>query len=583
MNKLLIRRKKFLTFVLIIALLFGSAISFCPKVQADDWGDDPGAGNYWVFKDGEGLMKLVTSVQSGSTADNRIRSIGWYVTITTSDGRSASSVFEASGDGGSDNGYACYTFNYNYAIDQFSKDAGSSGESVARDFLYGTGSSGGGTIKMWAYFTWWQAGYSDNGQFNINGASDGEAGSISGSFRGDAVNSDTPAVNYTPADVNNMFEKNPDSRFDGLSISNGVGTTESDSEVIPTMWGGSMGLSDYYPAVGTRPARTEAANDLSISLMDIGMYHADTDVIASAVVANSGEADITPSAHVPVHFSIPGVTDQTKEVIVPHNSSQLVYFKFHTPDLPGSITMTATINANHAILETNYDNDTDSKTVSVNSFNEDTPPDAGYNGHVPLRHSTYFQYIDPPGISGNSSLSWGLWEWINNSFVYSTYSASTSTILTVKPDDRDPTALQRSDGMWQMKSGYGVDENVSTSVSTSSSDSDAITGVQRVISFYPEFEYDQTSYDNSGYYRILEKLSDGLSASFDLQPNLYSLYARHEHFTPVWFADDKLYTPETYSFDVWTPSGMLSCTSTDSVYIKGSLFDDSQTGPMRNP
>ena len=574
--------KKCLCFPLVFALLIGSAFFTPIHALADDWGDT-GDTNYLRFNDNEKIVRLVTSVQGGSTADNRIRSIGWYVTITTSDGRSASAVFEKSGDGGSYYGHASYNLSYNYIVDQFSKDAGSSGESVARDFLYGTGSSGGGVIKMWAYFTWWQAGYSNNGQFNINGASDGEAGSVSGSFRGDAVNSDTQAVNYTPADVNNMFEKNPDSRFDGLSISNGVGTTESDSEVIPTMWGGSMNLSDYYPAVGTRPARTEAANDLSISLLDIGTYRENTDVIASAVVTNTGEADITPSAHVPVHFSIPSITDQTKEVIVPHNSSQLVYFKFRTPNMPGNMAMTVTVNASHAVLETNYDNDTSSRTVNLYAFNENTPPDAGYNGHVPLRHSTYFQYIDPPGISGNGSLSWGLWEWVNNSFVYKTYSASVSTKLTVKPDRYDPTAFQRSDGMWQMKSGYGVDENVSTSVSTSSSDSDAITGVQRVISFYPEFEYDQTSYDNSGYYRILERLSDGLNAAFDLQPNLYSLYAEHEHFMPVWFADNKLYTPEAYSFDVWTPSGMLSNTSTDSVYIKGSVFDDSQTGPVRNP
>lgn len=563
--------------VVSMALLFSSAFLFPMRTLADDGWGGPSPGNQLVFDDVQQTMNLVTTVKSGSTAPNRIRSIGWYVTITTSDGRSASAVFEKNGDNGAVFGYSAYIFDYNYVINEFSQDAGNGGANIARDFLYGTGSSGGGTIQMWAYFTWWRAGNSPNGQFNVGGASDGEPGAVSGAFRGDTVDAPSAAINYTPADVSTMFIKNPDSRFNGLHIPNGVATNLSDAEVIPTMWGGTMDLSDYYPAVGHKSPSNEPSNDITISLNDMGTYRVGTDVIASAIVTNTGEADIVPSDHVPVHFTISGVTDQSQAVIVPSDSSQLVYFKFHTPSAPGNITLNASVNSNHAVLETNYGNNSDSRTVYVNAFNENTPPDPKATD----RPGAYFQYISPPSINGMNSVSWGLWEWVNNAFVYRSYAASVSSQLTVAPDSRAPTAFKRSDGLWQMKSGYGIDEKVTSMVSTSSTDPSAITGVQRTISYYPEFEYNQTVYDNSGYFRILEMLSGGLNASFDLTANPYSRFGCHVQFTPVWYADDRLYTPETYSFDVWTPKGMLSCTSTDSIYIKGSLFDDYQVGPAQ--
>lgn len=561
-----------------MALLCSSAFLFPVKTLADGgWGGGPTPGNQLIFDDVQQTMNLVTTVKSGSTAPNRIRSIGWYVTVTTSDGRSASAVFEKNGDNGSVQGYSAYVFDYNYVINEFNQDAGSSGANIARDFLYGTGSSGGGTIQMWAYFTWWRSGNSPNGQFNVPGASDGVPGAVSGAFRGDTVDAPSAAINYTPADVGTMFVKNPDSRFDGLHIPNGVAANRSDAEIIPTMWSGTMDLSDYYPAVGHKSPSNEPSNDISISLIDMGAYRVDTDVIASAIVTNTGEADIVPSDHVPVHFTVPGVTDQAQNVIVPRNSSQLVYFKFHTPSVPRNITLNASVNSNHAILETNYGNDSASRAIYVNAFNENTPPDPKATD----RPGAYFQYINPPAISGMNSVSWGLWEWVNNAFAYRSYSASVSSKLTVTPDSRVPTAFKRSDGMWQMKSGYGINEIVTTKVSTSSPDSNAVTGIQRTISYYPEFEFNDTGYDNSGYFRILEILGGGLNASFDLRTNPYSRFAGHVHFLPVWFADNKLYTPEIYSFDAWTPKGMLSCTSSDSVYIEGSLFDDYQVGPVK--
>mgnify|MGYP000904654842 CR=1 FL=1 len=91
-------RKKLISICTGIALLLGSAFLPPFSASADDWGG--GGSNQLKFDDVGKTMGLITSVKGGSTAPNRIRSIGWYVTITTSDGRSSSAVLEKNGDNG---------------------------------------------------------------------------------------------------------------------------------------------------------------------------------------------------------------------------------------------------------------------------------------------------------------------------------------------------------------------------------------------------------------------------------------------------------------------------------------------------
>ena len=92
--------------------------------------------------------------------------------------------------------------------------------------------------------------------------------------------------------------------------------------------------------------------------------------------------------------------------------------------------------------------------------------------------------------------------------------------------------------------------------------------MQRVLSYYPEFSY-QT------YDRILEPTTNG---GFQLVQNRFSEYKNRVHFTPLDFPDGP-YTVETYALDAWTPAGMLSGYSTDTVLMKGSVFDDYYVKP----
>ena len=141
------------------------------------------------------------------------------------------------------------------------------------------------------------------------------------------------------------------------------------------------------------------------------------------------------------------------------------------------------------------------------------------------------------------------------------YSASISGVMSLMPDDIVPTASGKS-----MKSGYGVKQDVTATLSTDAPTSH-ITHPQTAFSVFPEFQYET-------YLRLLQRVSSGRSAKFTFQPNEFSTYNRAVHFSPLWFPDSTDYTVFTQVWDTWTPDGMLSINLNDYVSIDGSLYDD---------
>ena len=57
-------------------------------------------------------------------------------------------------------------------------------------------------------------------------------------------------------------------------------------------------------------------------------------------------------------------------------------------------------------------------------------------------------------------------------------------------------------------------------------------------------------------------------------------YDRRTHFTPIWYPDGS-YTPYTWLLDCWTPTGMLSMNLTDSVTIRGNLWEEWHIAPAK--
>lgn len=311
-----------------------------------------------------------------------------------------------------------------------------------------------------------------------------------------------------------------------------------------------------------------------------GQYHTNTDVITSVTVTNSG-GDITPDTGAYVTFTIPGITSQSKNFVLPAGGSEPVWFKWHTPSTPQNVTASISISAGASGQSLN-------PTFSITDLTENTPPDPKGTD----RANPYFQYETPPAISTTPSASWTTYSahqeqrvgeiWNDSTKEFDTYTytvwvfttnsyyASLSATLKVTPDAHDPTAFLQN-GIWTIKSGYGIQENVTTSIN--SNDLSDVTGAQNVVGYYPEFMYNDTGYDFGGYDRVLEMLSGGLNSTFDLKANRYSMFDSHSHFTPLWYANIP-YEPTVLVADCYTPSGMLSVQSSDTVSIQGSVYDD---------
>lgn len=84
-----------------------------------------------------------------------------------------------------------------------------------------------------------------------------------------------------------------------------------------------------------------------------------------------------------------------------------------------------------------------------------------------------------------------------------------------------------------------------------------------------------------GLYPDYRNWRDDFDPSFvaELDVMQYSTYNRRTHFTPIWYPDGS-YTVNTWVIDCWTPAGMLSVNLTDSLNIRGNLWDDWHIAPL---
>lgn len=333
--------------------------------------------------------------------------------------------------------------------------------------------------------------------------------------------------------------------------------------------------------------------------LNIGDYRVDTDVITSFTVGTNGK--ITPDKPATITIYVDGKIISSTDIVLPQGGSQLVWAKWHTPSKPQVMNVSANISGNSNA----YFIDGGSKQVTIVDLNENIPPDPVAKDPKtgkPIQMPKGFRIPKLPQKANNTSATWGEWsafwkadwiwyedwqwnnylerwvdygEWVDEGdweYFWNQYSASLSATHNIKPDEKVPTAKEYYN-RWEMKSGYGLNIEVSTNVFYNSSSSD-ITGVQNIINYFPEFNY-------SIYCRLSEKVSGGTNARFQLKKNKYSPYNQRVHYTPLWFPDGEKYTTYSEVIDLWTPTGMLSLGLDDYINIKGNLFDDWRVVPRK--
>ena len=324
-------------------------------------------------------------------------------------------------------------------------------------------------------------------------------------------------------------------------------------------------------------------------------YRVNTEVITSVEV-RGGQSD--PDNPVSVRFNIQGRTYTVSNVYYPDGDSQLAWVRWRTPAEPCVITISVSV----------YGGGSAQGTITCNIVDLD-----GNDPPNPLAddRNNGFRLASVPEKEQVTSASWGIWspwwqenwEWVENwqkcwhtdrwtdadgkthrdrwyhwvdngwwedhgwwEFDYNGYSASLTASMRITPDEKSPTATAST-----LKSGYGVQEKVTAKVTTNQSA--AVTAAQNAVTYFPEFGYEN-------YWRLLEAEISGRSTTFQFKANPYSTYNRRTHFTPIWYPDGS-YTPYTWLLDCWTPAGMLSMNLTDSVTIRGNLWEEWHIAPAK--
>lgn len=290
-------------------------------------------------------------------------------------------------------------------------------------------------------------------------------------------------------------------------------------------------------------------------------YRVNTDVITSIDV-KGGEAN--PDNPLSAVFSIGRDEYRVDNIYYPNGDSQLVWVRWTTPDTPQVMYI-------YVSIRDADDNEVNNSVITANivDLSENEPPNP-----LPDDRNDSFTI---PSLPNNEEARYAMWgKWIPTykdvatetwQFYWESYSAYLDAEIEIVPDEKSPTATGDT-----MKSGYGVNIKVSTSITTNSSDD--VTDAQTAITYFPEFEYET-------YWRLLERTTEGYFSEFEFKENEYSTYNNRTHFTPIWYPDED-YTVYTHLIDCWTPTGMLSINLNDMINIRGSLWDDWHIAPM-NP
>ena len=310
-------------------------------------------------------------------------------------------------------------------------------------------------------------------------------------------------------------------------------------------------------------------------------YRVDTDVYTSITVNGS---EHTPENPVTVRFYIKNKCYTVGNVVFPEGASQLVWVKWHTPKTKQTVKIHVEVEGDASASMTDI-------TAKIVDLDENPPPDPTADDR-----NDGFRVVSVPSKPQRTSASWSVWKatwipnwvwipnWLWHSIIYfdgttggywqdhghwedqgkwefssDFYSVSMSANMQITCDEKNPTAVGKT-----MKSGYGINETVTASVTGYGE----CTAVQNAVTYFPEFQY-QT------YWRLLEETSAGV---LEFKKNIYSTYNNRTHFSPIWFPDGE-YKVYTRALDCWCPAGMLSMNLTDSVTIKDNLFSDWHIGP----
>lgn len=310
-------------------------------------------------------------------------------------------------------------------------------------------------------------------------------------------------------------------------------------------------------------------------------YIAGNEVISSFYVSNDSASAVLPEAGLKYDFKVyyldannnpVTVTTQTWDnVVIPANSTNLVYFKWTIPEnLVGNLLWCeGKVNGNSSIKEENADNNVASFNFYVKASETSQTPNTRYESTAPGDYAK----TNPPTTSAGSA-TWNMWVYESGQFKLMSYGVRvTVNDPVVAPGSGCKTATY-ANGQWTMKSGYGISlswKPVLESVGGYAMPSaDSYTGAQNVFAAFPEFKY----LTGEGKYRTLENVG----GIYQFIQNTDADGNERIHFIPMYITDGS-YTVSVTATQIWTPAGMITATrNSNTVNINGTVYDDFYQG-----
>ena len=301
--------------------------------------------------------------------------------------------------------------------------------------------------------------------------------------------------------------------------SGGGGTSNTPAPPARTPRPGGGGGGSYTPPV---------TPDLAVINITPASYRGNSAVMSTVTLQGLQDAAVNG---VEIRFDAGGAT-QSKTVNVPANGKATVTFTWTAPS-SGPVTLTATVNPTQAIVETDYTNNSYSRSVSIQPpfIDAQEQPDPV---PIPAR----------PGGENNDYVEWDETE----NGVTTTYWARLTITAT-------PTVSQ-------LKSGYGFGVTVSASVSTNYHTSFAPS---QVVMFIPE----------RGYNEVVRLVNNGGTWTLPVSP--YSVIGAQKWYVPVWFPDATTYSANITAVGASTPGGELTATIPVNIYIDSNMYTDDST------
>ena len=320
--------------------------------------------------------------------------------------------------------------------------------------------------------------------------------------------------------------------------------------------------------------------------------------------------------------TIEPIATATSTFDIPKKETSMFWFNWVVPENINEDTLTLVAYADGGILFVDTEvynnpleeeNQMDVSTWGVEKNITVQTPDTTYTPSKPYWFNGVTEIDTSKTIYDQNLIdttSWSIWEYgISTGFKKNTYSVSLNNNVEIVPDG-SPTAFINDDDLYQMKSGYGY--NLTLTTSLGGSGRNMTTGLQNAYTMFPEFNnttavnsivdavgndvsfylesgsgktrtgFKKIEKDSSGNY-VKDEDNDGYYGTFASLDVLSENYAQlpinnttktNTHFIPIWFPNSK-YSVITAIYDVWTPSGMLGqYTQSNSIQIEGNMYDD---------